>query len=104
MEHYKTDWHFPDSRDLTAFTTTRVAFENLPVLLVTHDIEGDWQFLCGTTGEPEHCLVASLGCAVDRDPSLKDLADLPLGWRAWRDAIYSPWQREPKQDENENEI
>jgi hypothetical protein len=30
---------------------------------------------------------------IDRDPSLKELADLPLGWWAERDKPGEPWIR-----------
>jgi hypothetical protein len=28
-----------------------------------------------------------------RDKSIGELADLPLGWRAWRSSPDAPWQR-----------
>lgn len=87
------DWPFDEPKNRAAFTTTRVAHEGHPVLLVTHDAEGDWQILCGTTGDPDHCLVVSLWCALERDPSIGELADLPLGWRAWRASTSEAWQR-----------
>ena len=96
-------WPFEDPTNRTVFTTTRVVYENYPVLLVTHDEDGDWQILCGTTGEAEHCVVASLGCAFERDHSIGELADLPLGWRAWRDSVNGPWEREPKDDYDESD-
>jgi len=35
-------------------------------------------------------------CHVYRiDPSGGELADLPLGWQAWRSAAGQPWQRQP---------
>jgi len=37
--------------------------------------------------------VVCLGCMVSKDPSLKYLADLPLGWKAWRESAMAPWQR-----------
>jgi len=30
---------------------------------------------------------------IDRDPSITELADLPLGWYAERDAVGEPWTR-----------
>jgi hypothetical protein len=30
------------------------------------------------------------------DPSVLELADLPLGWQAWRSHLGAPWQRTPK--------
>jgi hypothetical protein len=31
-----------------------------------------------------------------RDPTLLELADLPEGWRAWRERVGAPWQRAPE--------
>jgi hypothetical protein len=49
-----------------------------------------------TTNDPKDGRVVGLDCMYDIDPSIGELADLPLGWRAWRKDIQSPWQREPK--------
>jgi len=38
---------------------------------------------------------------VDRDPTIKELADLPTGWCAWRDNVGDPWNRQPKEPEPE---
>lgn len=31
---------------------------------------------------------------VDTDPTIRDLADLPPGWHAWRRSKDEPWIRE----------
>jgi hypothetical protein len=78
-------------------------YESYPVLLVVHDADGDWQVLCGTTNEAEHGMLVCLGCAFERDRSIRYVADLPLGWRAWREAPGAEWKRETKGDEDEDE-
>jgi hypothetical protein len=30
------------------------------------------------------------------DPTVAELEDLPLGWRAWREAPAKPWAREAR--------
>ena len=64
------------------FTTKPVIHDNHPILLVSHDTEGDWQFLCGTTNLPEDGVVVALGEMLKHDPSIGKLADLPEGWGA----------------------
>lgn len=89
-------WLFDDPPDLATFTTRQVFSEGAAILFVTHDEDdGGWQFLPG--GEPDvaNGLIAGLGCMVDLDPTLADLADLPLGWWAWRDRSGSAWHRGP---------
>ena len=38
------------------------------------------------------------GCIFESDPSMRELADLPLGWRAARDGPGKPWYREPSEE------
>lgn len=95
------EWPFQDPVNAVCFTTKRVAREGYPVLLVTHDVDGDWQVLCGTTNEEDQAMLVCLGCAFERNPSIREVADLPLGWTAWRDAPGKPWEREPKEYDDE---
>jgi hypothetical protein len=89
------EWPFDDPENVTAITTVHVLERRLPILLVTHDDDdGMWQVLCGTTNDPSDGRIVCLGCMYQLDPTIRDLADLPRGWRAWRDNISSPWQRE----------
>jgi hypothetical protein len=66
-----------------------------PILRVSHDDDdGAWQFLCGDVHEDAaEGRIVWLGCMVDRDPSLQELADVPLGWGADRDTVSAPWER-----------
>lgn len=91
------DWPFSEPDNRAVFTTTRVLHEGYPVLLVSHDEDGDWQFLCGTTNDTVHAAVVCLGCAYEQDRSVGLLADMPLGWQARRDAVDSPWERSPSE-------
>mgnify|MGYP001502789084 CR=1 FL=1 len=64
------------------------------VLLVSHEDNGDWQFLCGQAHEvgaiPRFVGVNHL---LEHDPSLAGLMDLPEGWEAERGAAGRPWLR-----------
>lgn len=92
-----SDWPFSEPTNLAAFTTTKVLREGYPVLLVSHDHDGDWQFLCGTTNNSAHGAIICLGCAYQEDRSVGELADLPIGWQAWRDSVGAPWERLPRE-------
>ena len=50
--HRFDDWPFPDSAETLSYCTTKVAHENFPVRRVTHDHDGDGQFLDATTYDP----------------------------------------------------
>jgi len=88
-------WPFKEPRNLAVFTTRQVLDEGLPVLVVAHDEEdGAWQFLCGTSElKGRDARIVCLEEMFKHDPTLGDLADLPLGWRASRDG-NGPWKRE----------
>ena len=46
---------------------------------MTHDEDGYWQLLCGTTNKSEDGRVACLGDLFERDRTIGALADLPRG-------------------------
>jgi len=92
------EWPFQEASNTVAFTNHRVLRENHPVLLVSHDHEGDWQFLCGGE-DPGECLIVCLGCAFENDKTVGLVADLPAGWIAWRSSVTERWQREPREEE-----
>jgi hypothetical protein len=94
-----TSWPFHEGRNRAAFTTKPVLRDGHPILLVTHDQDGDWQFLCGTTNRPRDGQLVSLGCIFERDHTLAEVADLPEGWRAYRRAKGATWQREMAEKE-----
>ncbi len=97
-KHDRSDtpgWPFLVPDETRVFASVRVLRQGFPVLIVSHDDDGDWQFSCGTTGEPEHAQVACLGCLVDADPRLADLAGLPRGWLAYRLDPAAAWEQGP---------
>lgn len=99
----EAEWPFLDPMNAVALSTVRVFREDFPVLRVSHDYDGDWQILCGTTNQIEHAIIVCLGCAYQRDKSIGELANLPIGWTSWRDYVGGPWeleQKEPEEDES----
>ncbi len=99
----KWEWPFSDPENAVAFSTVRVFRENYPMLLASHDENGDWQFLCDTTTDPKDIFVVCLGCAFERDRTIGELANLPLGWTATREYVGAPWFREQSPPEENEE-
>ncbi|MGE0708329.1 MAG: hypothetical protein AB7N76_18325 [Planctomycetota bacterium] len=90
------DWPFADPPNVAAITL-RSILEGAPILLVTHDEDdGGWQLLDGGDVREEDARVVGLGSMVDRDPTLRELADLALGWTALRARPGAPWRRAPR--------
>jgi hypothetical protein len=46
---------------------------------VTHDHDGDWQFLCGQTHQDSLPKLVCIGCMLERDPTLWTLATCQPG-------------------------
>jgi hypothetical protein len=87
-----SSWPFHEGKNRACFTTRRV-IDGLPILLVSHDKDGDWQFLCGTTNETKDSALVCLGEMLGTDGTLSEVADLPEGWMAERRMIGDTWVR-----------
>ena len=85
-------WPVHEGKNRMCFTTERVR-EGSPVLLVSHDKDGDWQFLCGTTNDPREGALVRLGNMLANDNTLAEIADLPEGWTARRTGLGAKWHR-----------
>jgi len=91
-------WPFDEPTNLAVFSVATVLEGKVPIGLVTHDDDdGTWQFLPSAgVDEQSEAVVVALEEIYRQDPSVGDLADLPYGWRAWRECAESPWHREKK--------
>lgn len=89
----ETDWPFLLPKNRAVITTCRVLDGTHPIMLVSHDEDGNWQFLCGTTNDTKDGRVVCLGTIVELCPSVVEVADLPLGWQARRESEDSEWTR-----------
>jgi len=96
MSSTSSKWPFDDPKNCATFTTRRIMEIGWPVLLVTHDGDGYWQFHDGGDVQSADAMIVALHEIVSRDPTLCEVADLPPGWRAFRDSPGGPWRRERK--------
>jgi len=102
-EFDSNQWPFQDPINSATISTKQVFEFGYPILRVCHDGDGDWQILCGTTNDPVDGIVVCLGCAYEKDNSIGELSDLPLGWNAWRKDISSKWVREESLNDEEDD-
>jgi hypothetical protein len=73
--------------------TAEVFERHEPILLVGNDADdGLWQ-LIGTTDAASTGKIGHLHHAVDEDPTLIDVLDLPPGYSAGRTRLGAPWTR-----------
>lgn len=89
-------WKFNEPKNQRVYSLRQIIEENDDILHVSHNSDdGAWQFLSWETPQLEHGVVVCLEHVVEKDPSIAELADLPLGWHAWRRKVSDPWTREP---------
>jgi hypothetical protein len=91
------EWPFRSPQDLAVITLDRILDGRNPILYVTHDEDdGGWQFLDGDDVSEEDARVVGLAQMAKHDPTIRQLADLPIGWYAVRESLGGPWQRSPR--------
>lgn len=88
-------WPFDQAPNCATFVTRGVIESNNPILFVSHDEdEHGWQFHDTLDAQADDARIVCLSHVLEIDPTMRDLADLPPGWVAWRQDENSPWQRE----------
>lgn len=92
------NWPFSDEPNLAVISIRSIIEGNRPILRVTHDQEdGSWQFLDGNPLDIRNAVVVSFSSIYTLDASIGELANLPLGWYAWRASTNSDWIRGKKE-------
>ena len=82
----KMNFPFSDAPNTACFTCCHVLDENKPILYVSHDEDGYWQFLCG-----ENARVVSLASILSIDETMSDLSELDYGEYAEAESVTSNW-------------
>jgi hypothetical protein len=89
-------WRFPDPPVTTVLTFSPI-LAGKPVLFVRHDDEGHWYFFDRFDNTLVGCYelaLVPLERLVALHPDLRELADIPAGWQAWRESAEQAWERE----------
>ncbi len=96
-------WPFPDPKNVAVITLKSITMGGSPILHVTHDADdGGGQSLDGSTVPEANASIVSLEEITRFDPTVMDVADLPLGWYACRSAANEPWRRSKSQYHDTN--
>ena len=89
------NYNFIDEKNTMVITTKKIINKEKSILLVSHDEDdGMWEFLDGDDVKEEDAIVVSLFEMVHLDSTVNQIADLPLGWIAYRDNIHSKWLKQ----------
>lgn len=75
---------FEDLPNTAAFVCCHVLNGEKPILRVSHDEDGYWQFLCGGEHKTEDAKIISLKAAYEIDTSTGGLSDMEYGKTAER--------------------
>ena len=88
------NWKFTEDPHARVFLSETVHSGTEPVTYVSHDAEdGTWQFLGDSMSDGGGPVISCFHHPIDCDPTLAELADLPLGWYAERRGVGEPWTR-----------
>ena len=82
-------------RSATAYSTDAVVARERPILLVVHQVDGDWQFLDGGDVDVAQGVALHVAHVIDAHPEVAHLADLSPGWAADRESDEGQWERFP---------
>lgn len=88
-------YEFIDNKNTMVITTQNIVNGEKAILLVSHDEDdGMWQFLEGEEVKEEETMIISLYEMVKIDPIVNQIADLPLGWIAYRGNRHDEWMKQ----------
>ncbi|MBU0941386.1 MAG: DUF4262 domain-containing protein [Bacteroidetes bacterium] len=85
------NFKFREHKNLGVFTTKQFLEENKPIIRVTHDEDGDWQFLT-ENAELKDAKIVHLGHLIEKDKTLNELFRLDYGESAERNFIGDNWR------------
>lgn len=98
------NWPFADPRNVAVFTSKKILNGELWVYYVSHDVEdGAWQFHPYGFTEEKDAAVIGLESMCRLEPAVIELADLPVGWYAWRPNKGGAWIRMEQIPEGERQ-
>lgn len=81
-------------KNTLAFSCTHVYKDGRDILFISHDEDGDWQFMCGDNNhEPDNGVLLCLEHITEIDASVNEVADLPFGFAAERESKNKDWER-----------
>ena len=76
-------------------TTKKIMNKESSILFVSHDEDdGMWEFLDGNDVNEKEAVIVSLFEIVQIDMTINQIADLPLGWIAYRENVHNKWNKQ----------
>ena len=86
----------------SVFTTVYVMEHTSPIIYVSHDIKGDWQFLGPETIiDLDQGRIVWLSEILEKDPSVASILTISKGMDAYREGLGKAWIRITKKSEQQ---
>lgn len=82
---------FDEPLNTMVFSCCHIIDKGFPILYVSHDEDGMWQFLCGSSHDISEARLVSLYSIFTLDHSLAQLATMPIGSIAQRESKETVW-------------
>ena len=86
---------FQKPADAVVLTQWVVVNKGMPILAAFHNADGEeWMFFADFRPIVDVQVSVTLEDLIKLDESLKELSDLPAGWKATRERKDAPWNRQ----------
>ncbi len=92
FRRFNKNFPFGDMPNTMCFTCCHVLDNNKPILYVSHDEDGCWQFLCGQMHSQEDARIISLSEIISFDKNILKLGDLQCGEYACFEENKRKWR------------
>ncbi|MDH5573574.1 MAG: hypothetical protein OEY89_17550, partial [Gammaproteobacteria bacterium] len=98
-EYFINDWPFDKPEDHLVITLKEISNKETPILYVRHfKDDSDWLFIKLDEAVIEDYTTVPISTIIDIDPTVKEIANIPPGWHAWRESIDDEWEIECLED------
>ena len=88
------EWPFDQPKNCATFTMKQIMNGSESILRVTHDADDHgWQFIGSSDASMKDAMLVCLHEIVNIDPSVLEVANLPVGWCAIRTHKGGEWNR-----------
>ncbi len=83
---------FKEKLSTAVFTSKYVMGKDSPIVYVAHNEDGSWEFWGKEIIDESEIMVVLLEQIIRTDPTVLDVADLPIQFTAVREAKGNSWQ------------
>lgn len=83
---------FKESLASVVLTSKWVMTRESPIVRISHHEDGIWEFFGKENITEEEVIVVSLKQIIDVDPTVLEVADMPMAFNAFRQSVDTSWK------------